>query len=259
MTEFGPAYADWYDALYGDKDYASEVNLIERIVKRYGHGPVHRILDLGCGTGNHAIPLARRGYEVVGIDRSPLMVDQARAKVQCADFTGAATFICADIRHANLDHEFDMALMMFAVLGYQLSDDDVLLALQTARRHLTHDGLLLFDVWYGPAVVQQGPSDREKRVAVEGGSIRRAASAAIDTLHHRCDIRYQLVWEGPGTGLKTTEELHRMRYFFPEEIALFLARAGFDLIRLGAFDNLDSDPNHSTWNAMVVARPGERM
>jgi hypothetical protein len=50
--------------------------------------------------------------------------------------------------------------MMFAVLGYQGENDDVLAALKTAHRHARPGGLFLFDVWYGPAVLHERPSQR---------------------------------------------------------------------------------------------------
>ena len=77
---FGPEYAGTYDALYKDKDYLEECGLIDRLLKTYGDRPVRNILDLGCGTGNHALPLAQQGYEIVGVDRSNTMLDRARKK-----------------------------------------------------------------------------------------------------------------------------------------------------------------------------------
>src|SRR5438477_349480 len=56
--------------MYSGKDYEGECGLIVEAVQRFGLDPTRSILDLGCGTGGHAIPLARRGYEVVGVDRS---------------------------------------------------------------------------------------------------------------------------------------------------------------------------------------------
>ena len=52
--------------------------------------------------------------------------------------------------------------MMFAVLGYQHTNADVLDALATARAHLDVGGLFAFDVWYGPAVLSERPSERVK-------------------------------------------------------------------------------------------------
>ena len=77
---FGIQYASFYDALYSEKDYEAECDLIEEIVHRYGDGGVNTILDLGCGTGGHTIPLSQRGYMVTGVDRSEPMLAQARLK-----------------------------------------------------------------------------------------------------------------------------------------------------------------------------------
>ena len=69
MTVFGKTYASAYDAMYAEKDYEGEVDLLEAAFERFG-SRVESVLDLGCGTGNHLAPLARRGYEVAGVDRS---------------------------------------------------------------------------------------------------------------------------------------------------------------------------------------------
>lgn len=56
IETFGRNYADAYDAIYRLKDYDGEVDLIERILVRHGLDGPRRLLDLGCGTGNHALP-----------------------------------------------------------------------------------------------------------------------------------------------------------------------------------------------------------
>src|SRR5262245_4784257 len=159
---FGSLYADAYDALYQDKDYGAECDQIDALFRRYSASPIRSVLDLGSGTGGHAIPLASRGYEVVGVERSSDMLAVAESKRSPALANGNPVFRQGDIRHTELGRQFDAALMMFAVLGYQLENADVLAALKTARTHLARGGLFLFDVWYGPAVLQQKPSQRVK-------------------------------------------------------------------------------------------------
>ena len=251
---FGAVYADSYDLFYQDKDYAEETRQLESIFKTY-NATVHSILDLGCGTGNHAFPLAQRGYEVVGVDRSADMLAHARRKSVDAETNGRLVFQQGDVRTVDLKQSFDAVLMMFAVLGYQLDNTDVLSALRTARRHLRSDGIFVFDVWYGPAVLHERPSQRIKVIpGEEGEQILRVTSGELDTNRQVCNVHYH-VWklkEGKLTG--EAEENHFMRYFFPLELNLLLECSGFAPIRLGTFPELDKDPDETNWTVLGVAR-----
>lgn len=136
MSEvFGSLYADAYDALYQDKDYESECDLLQLLFQKYATGPIRTILDLGCGTGKHSFSLAGRGFELVGIDRSQEMIARAQKKLPLS-CNAKVSFQKADIRKLELGRLFDACLMMFAVLGYQTANADVLSTLGTARRNL---------------------------------------------------------------------------------------------------------------------------
>jgi ubiquinone/menaquinone biosynthesis C-methylase UbiE len=84
--------------------------LIENVFHRYGDKPISRVLDLSCGTGNHAFPLASRGYEVVGIERSESMHAQAYNKLAHAPTKPQLSYRAGDIRNVKLESEFDAAL-----------------------------------------------------------------------------------------------------------------------------------------------------
>lgn len=251
---FGPVYADSYDTLYQDKDYSAECDLIERMFRTYGGQRVHSVLDLGCGTGSHAVPLAGRGYEVTGVDRSPDMLTRARNKAGAPTDSRNLTLQQGDIRDLDLRRTFDSVLIMFAVLGYQLSNEDVLSTLKTARAHLSPGGLLLFDVWYGPAVLAERPSQRVKVIPTDSGQALRVSSGTLDIRRHVCRVDY-LLWILEGDRLiRNAEESHLMRYFFPLELELYLQSSGFELIRLGSFPDFDREPDETTWNVLQIAR-----
>ena len=245
---FGRDYAAAYDDLYQDKDYLAECDLIERVFKTYGQGSVRSLLDLGCGTGGHAVILAQRGYGVVGIDRSPAMLERARAR------GSSARFELGEIATVDLGETFDAALMMFAVLGYQVGNADIQAALATVRRHLRAGGLFFCDFWYGPAVLAQRPSERVKVSESTRGQVIRVATGELDARHDLCTVGYH-VWQiEAGRVQAEVREQHPMRYFFAPELELLLASAGFELTRLGAFPNLDDEPTETTWNVALVAR-----
>jgi SAM-dependent methyltransferase len=253
---FGTNYADAYDIVYGDKDYVAECDLIERLFQRYGEGPITSVLDLGCGTGNHSLLLDERGYEVVGVDRSASMLAHARRKAAKSDHNHdrGEAFYQGDIRTIELKQLFDAVLIMFAVLGYQLENSDVLSTLKAARRHLRLGGLLMFDVWYGPAVLHQRPSQRVKVIPTPAGHVLRVASGELDISRHLCTVKND-VWRFESEGLVSkTDEMHAVRYFFPQELRLFLQCSSFEPVRLGAFPEFDRDPDETVWNVLGVAQ-----
>ena len=251
---FGQAYSDNYDLLYSDKDYAAECDLIEKLFQRYSTSPVSSIVDFGCGTGNHVFPLSSRGYSLVGVDRSEHMLAIANDRLRKTPDSQKARFEQGDIRTADLGRQFDAALIMFAVLGYQIENKDVLATLKTARHHLKAGALLIFDVWYGPAVLRERPSNRIKVIPTRDGKVLRASSGELDVPNHSCTVRFHLWQLAEGRLVNEIEETHRMRYFFPLELNLLMECAGFSLVRLGAFPDIDQDPDETTWSVIAVGR-----
>ena len=255
QSVFGQIYADQYDLFYGDKDYEAECNLIEQIFQRNGTNPVKSILDLGCGTGNHAFPLARRGYQVTGVDLSADMLEHARQKASLLINSSSKlpAFFQGDVRRVDLGQKFDAVLMMFAVLGYQLTNHDVLSALQTVRRHLKPNGLFIFDVWYGPAVLAIRPSDRVKVIPTQDGKLIRISSGTLDINSQIAEVNYHVLRLSGDKLVSEIDEVHKMRYFFPQELEMALNQSGLSLRTLTAFPNLTKPADETTWNTLIVA------
>jgi len=251
---FGKEYADRYDTFYRDKNYDGECHLIEEVFRRYARQPVGAILDLGCGTGNHAIPLARQGYRVTGVDRSPEMIAQAKAKLQsqASPFQYQPHFLEGDVCSLDLDHKFDAVIMMFAVLGYQLTNDNLSDAFRTIRRHLRQGGLFVFDIWYGPAVLAIQPVDKMREIPTADGKIIRMASGTLDLRHHLCEVHYRLLQTVGDRIVSDSNETHYMRYFFPMELEHMLSCNDMKLESLTAFPDLEKPADETTWNALGI-------
>ena len=139
--EFSNEYADGerYDAEYGgiDDDGAFFLALALR------GGP--RVLDLGCGTGRLAIPLAEAGKHVTGLDGAPPMLDRARAKVAGRTLRGTLRWVPGDFRDYDLGARFDTALSCGHAFQGLMTEEDQRRYLACARRHLDPGGLLAFD------------------------------------------------------------------------------------------------------------------
>lgn len=254
---FGATYANQYDALNHDKDYDDECNRLEEVFTRYAVRPIRRILDLGCGTGQHAIRLAARGFEVLGVDRSSDMVNVARYRSSSLSQIGhppSPVFQVGDMRDLTLNRSFDAVTLMFAVLGYVTETRDVLSVFTAAFHYLEPGGLLVFDVWHGPAVLSVRPHERIKVVHTGPETLIRVAKPALDVPNHRCDVHYQL-WKLVGNRvMEQIVEIHPMRFFFPLEIRYLLEEAGFATVWMSRFESLDAPLDLETWNMLVVAR-----
>lgn len=255
MKVFKNNYAKYYDALYQDKNYEREVAYIQKILSHHTVRPVQKLLDCGCGTGGHVIPLAKEGYEITGIDASSAMIATAREKAQCA---GVSPMLkTCDIRKFNLKEKYDAALCMFAVLGYITKNDDLLRTFVTIKKHLKENALFIFDFWNGLAVMHILPEDRQKTVIKDGQTIVRTVHPELDSFHHLCHTHYHLtVTEGKRKIVDFTET-HTIRYFFPQEIIHYLSDAGFKTINIYPFKRLSGKVDENVWNITVIARASE--
>jgi len=256
MTVFGSAYAGAYDALYGEKNYAAECDMIENLFVEFGaNGKVSSLADFGCGTGNHVIPLAARGHRVSGVDLSPGMLEQARTKAAQAGVTTRTQFALGDVQNVDVPGApFDAAIMMFAVLGYQRTDDEVRAALANVRRHIPAGAPFVFDVWYGPAVIADKPGAREREVDSPSGKLVRRTDSTLDEARNLCTVHFELERFEGGKSAEIVREDHVMRYFFPEELDRFAAESGFAPVARRDFNDYRKPVTGVSWNVAGVFR-----
>jgi SAM-dependent methyltransferase len=248
MSSFADQYARHYDLLYADKHYDSEVQYVCTLLDRFAPGTTS-ILELGSGTGRHATALAASGYLVHGVEKSEAMLSAAKRNAP-----EGCEFSLGDVRDIRIDQDFDAALSLFHVMSYQTTNDDFAAALATARAHLKPGGVLLFDFWYGPAVLHDKPSVRVKRMSDDSVEVTRIAQPTLLPEANVVIVDYHLfVRERGSETVSEYDEQHRLRYFFLPEIELFLNRAGFRLEKCEEWlsgDRLGLE----TWYAVCLAR-----
>lgn len=136
--------AAYYDFVYHDLvDYGFHVDVLERIFRAFARGRVTSVLDLGCGTGGHAIPLARRGYAVTGLDRSPAQLAVARGNARSARVR--IGFLRGDMRSFDFDGSVDAAISLGGTFGYLVDPSDIRACLASVRRSLRPGGIFVFE------------------------------------------------------------------------------------------------------------------
>jgi SAM-dependent methyltransferase len=245
------AYAAYYDLLYRDKDYAGEAAYVAELLKR--HAPeARRLLELGCGTGGHALELAGLGFEVTGIDVSGAMVTRAQERAAVDPRGARCRFEVGDLRAFETSKTYDAALALFHVISYQTSNDDLLRAFRAVSSGLRPGGLFVFDVWHGPGVLTDPPAVRIKRAADSEVEVTRIAEPTIDALASTVDVRFE-VFVRHTRGTDRFVEHHRMRYLFATEIDLLLSASGLERLACHAW-RTQRAATCDDWYACVIAR-----
>lgn len=126
-------------------------DLLPRVLEKFGAKP-RTVLDLACGEGTFAVEMARRGYQVTGVDLSPEMLEFAQDKAKQAGVE--VRFIQQDMRQLNLDERFDLVTCWYDSLNYLLEYDELVRTFRNVAQVLNPGGLFIFDMnsRYGLAV-----------------------------------------------------------------------------------------------------------
>jgi len=149
--------SDWFDnddiwrifgdCMFDDDRFTAAKDEIEQLLALVVDPPT-TILDLGCGPGRHALPLARAGYQVTALDLSPTLLDRARARegeLQ-PNSPHPIDWVHADMRQFSAPSKFDLILSMWTSFGYFDDPADDLRVLEQCYNNLRPGGQLLIDV-----------------------------------------------------------------------------------------------------------------
>ena len=143
VHEVRAAYDDLapaYDFFTAGHDHTAWAILLEKLA--LGNGLTgRRLLDVGCGTGNALAPMLDRGYDAVGVDASPGMLDVAREKLG-----DDVELLVADMRSLPELGAFDLVWSVADAVNYLLSEHELVSAFEGFRRNLAPAGIVVFDV-----------------------------------------------------------------------------------------------------------------
>jgi SAM-dependent methyltransferase len=247
-------YAHYYDLLYASKDYAGEAKFVHQLLQTYAPA-AKSILELGCGTGAHAIQLAQYGYTLHGIDFSAEMLQRARQNLaQVSELATQLQFSQGDLRDVQLNEQFDAIISLFHVMSYQITNDDLRAAFATVKAHLKPNGVFIFDCWYGPAVLSDRPVVRVKRLEDETLQVTRIAEPTFHPNENVVDVNYHIFTRDKTSGaVQELQETHRMRYLFQPELDLVLTSVGLERVVSREWMT-EKIPGFDTWGIYFIVR-----
>jgi SAM-dependent methyltransferase len=209
-------------------------------------------MDYGCGTGSHSAVLVSLGYEVYGVDINPFMLKRAGEKFKN---NKKVHLFNAKQRDDISAGSVDVCILLFDVLSYMNSNGEIMEFLSFVRKVLAKDGLFIFDFWYGPGVLGLGPKRRWKKYHRGDKEVLRLTTPELDNYNCVVNITHEMLVMKKNKLLEKFSELHKMRYFFKNEIELFLQVNGFKIKKFATWNNIDKLPGMDDWSALVVSKP----
>jgi SAM-dependent methyltransferase len=238
-------WAEFYDILHQGLPGEAEF-YVGQAVRAGGE-----VLEIGCGTGRIAIPMAMCGVRVTGLDNSTAMLDRCRVKRRAVGpVPGKLTLVKSDMRDFNLRRTFDLVVAPYRTLMHLLTPEDWRRCLECVHRHLSDSGRFMFNCWHPQ------PSLLAPLSGPQSGLLRFVGAHACpgrpQTLRHfcatSCDESRQILSEehvihtvSVGGKVSRTDVLSLERaWFTARETQSLVREAGFEVEAL--FGDFDCNP-----------------
>jgi SAM-dependent methyltransferase len=242
LEETMPIYQDGrhYDLLYSN----IYTQFWTELAQEYG-GP---ILELACGTGAKAIPLAQAGLEVTGIDSSEAMLREARRKATVANVTAA--WYLADMRSFQLGKMYRSILLLANSICHLLTYQDLEACLASVKQHLAPGGHFIVSVFVPDlALLCKGPDVRESFGDYIDPDTGEAVVIANAPYYDKAtQIRHNQLFYKIGDRDEAAAGELSMRMYFPQELDALFHYNGF------AFAQKYGDTNRNPFGADSTAQ-----
>jgi len=233
------ASPDLYDLIYGAfKNYFAEASALAGLL-RERHPAGRTVLDVGCGTGEHARLLAaEHGFLVDGLDINPGFTQRAAARHPYG------RFYHADMRDFRLPQRYDAVVCLFGSIGYVLTVETLQQTLHNFRAHLADQGVVFVEPWFEPTAMQDGYEVTHSAESTDLRVVRRSRTELAGRVS-RLHFVYRVE---TADGVRTFNEIHELGLFTVAEML-----EGFRAAGLAA----EYDATGLTGRGLYVARSAE--
>lgn len=237
-----------FDAHNVNEQTETKNALIERLLQEQN---VKTVLDMTCGTGSQVFYLSERGYEVIGSDFSPALLDIARKKAHA--IKRSIVFIDGDMRTLKVGR-FDAVITIFNAIGH-LIKTDFEIALKNIRANLKEGGLYIFDIFNLQAItpdIIDGFAMHIERV-VDGIITRNVQHSEIDKIKGLLTSHDHYTLVKAGCEPEEHTNSFSLQIYTPQELAVILNENGFEIVQQYDMDGNDFIADKSL-TMLTVAR-----
>ncbi|WP_216828991.1 class I SAM-dependent DNA methyltransferase [Alkalihalobacterium elongatum] len=221
-------FAYLYDQLMKDAPYDAWLTFTKQKLQMYAP-EANEILDVGCGTGELLIRLAKEGFLVTGVDLSSDMLVVANKKLEAAKLT--ARLFEQDMRDLEGLGEYDAVLTYCDSLNYLTNPRDVQAAFSAFYQNLKDNGLLIFDVH---SCFKMDHVFAGQVFADDEESISYIWKAFTGEVPHSVEHDLTFFVQNEDETYTRHEEFHEQRTYPIEQYIQWLEEAGFSILETSA-------------------------
>ncbi|MCE2711277.1 MAG: methyltransferase domain-containing protein [Cryomorphaceae bacterium] len=234
-------FAEWFDTpyyhiLYKNRDDAEAEKFISNLLKYLSIPKGSKVLDLACGKGRHSQTLFKHGYEVTAVDLSQNSIQTAKETV---GNNVNITFEVRDMREAFTENTFDAVFNLFTSFGYFDSLEDNQKVIDSTKKMLVKNGLLIIDFMNAKRVVNELVPQEVKTVDGIEFSIRRN----YDGAHITKDIKFYT----EDREFKYSERVQALQL---NDFSTLLENSGFEILH--TFGDFDLNPYHAETSDRLI-------
>jgi SAM-dependent methyltransferase len=213
--------AEFYDLLHSaEKDYAAEARVLAALI-RDARPAGQRVLDVACGTGQHAEQLTRLGFAVDGFDLEPAFV--VAAATRCP----LGSFHVSDMTKFRLGREYDAILCLSSAIGYVRTVAALNGTIANMAAHLAPGGVIIIEPWFEPGQLTDRDVSATAQVA-DGLAVCRVSRTLVDHAISRLECEYLI---GRPEGIERRAEVHTLGLFTEQQMESAFRRAGLSVER----------------------------
>jgi len=243
-------YHDYYDKLnLGKKNYEKEIVDLKIIYDQLSSKPLNKILEIGCGTGNHTQELIKLTEKVFSVDIDPAMIEIARKKLQGKN----VVFHCNKIPNIS-ERDFPLCVMMWNILNYFPNLKEMNDIFKNISDRLLPGGIFFFDMWNGVAAIKDPPQTSANVFEVDGKKVIHILKGETNLMEQKTDLYTSI------NVLRDNQLIESFQYDYTHYLWTFktvkdlLDLNGIETLRVVKTTNYDVEASDKDWKIMIIAR-----